>query len=132
MCVVGTNVWTTFVSSRVREGPFGYRHLKGLGAPDMIGWRVSLMHIWFDVGGNLFYSPFLSSRSQISCQPLQKTISIPAIYFSFMLILEKSRDKYRLRYLISQNKIFTPLYLLNLFIKIFFFQSNNNRNRHTH
>jgi hypothetical protein len=34
--------------------------------------------------------------------------------------LKKLRDKYRLKYLISQDETFTLLYLLNLFIKIFF------------
>jgi len=34
--------------------------------------------------------------------------------------LEKLRDKCRLKYLISQDEIFTLLCLLNLFIKIFF------------
>jgi len=34
--------------------------------------------------------------------------------------LKKSKDKYKLRYLISQDKIFTQLCLLNLFIKFIF------------
>jgi len=34
--------------------------------------------------------------------------------------LKKSRDKYRIKYLISQNETFTLLCLVNLFIKIFF------------
>ena len=33
---------------------------------------------------------------------------------------KKLRYKYRLKYLISQTRKFTQLYLLNLFIKIFF------------
>jgi len=35
--------------------------------------------------------------------------------------IKKSKNKYRLRYLISQDEIFFRLYLLNLFIKIIFY-----------
>ena len=46
--------------------------------------------------------------------------------------IKKLRDKYKSKYLISQNDIFIQLCLLNLFIKIIFNQSNDNINKHIH
>jgi hypothetical protein len=43
--------------------------------------------------------------------------------------LEKLRDRCKLRYLISQNIIFTWLCLLKI---VFFIQSKDKRNRHTY
>jgi hypothetical protein len=38
--------------------------------------------------------------------------------------IKKIRDKYKSRYLISQYELFTKLYSINLFIKIYFFILN--------